>query len=217
MYCETTPDTFVQARSDSLPRDTFESILRSLYPHLCDNKQLAKQDKFSKLHPVINRWNKSIVKWDRLMECLTPTFWLEMFRDDYFTSFHLLTHLGVNNIRATRVLNKNRLCKCTIIGDKQLQKKERGHFKQRTSSKNAVQLWLEQWQGDLHSFNLVNLRDFFSVGTKLKERIFKTNNQINSTVITRTWVLSAEWTRTWPSTWLVSQWKNGGGPRSFEW
>ena len=62
MYCETTPDTFVQARSDSLPRDTFESILRSLYPHLCDNKQLDKQDKFSKLHPVINRWNKSIVK-----------------------------------------------------------------------------------------------------------------------------------------------------------
>ena len=37
---ETTPDTFVQARSDSLPRNTVERILRSL--HLCDNKQLDK-------------------------------------------------------------------------------------------------------------------------------------------------------------------------------
>ena len=40
MYRETTPDTFVQARFDSLPRDTFERIFRSL--HLCDNKQLDK-------------------------------------------------------------------------------------------------------------------------------------------------------------------------------
>ena len=35
----------------------------------------------------------------------------------------LLTHLGVNKIRTTGVLNKNRLHKCTIIGDKQLQKR----------------------------------------------------------------------------------------------
>ena len=48
--------------------------------------------------------------------------------DNYFTSFRLLTHLWVNNIRATGVLNKNRTRKCTITGDKQLQKKERGHF-----------------------------------------------------------------------------------------
>ena len=35
----------------------------------------------------------------------------------------MLTHLGVNNIRATGVLSKNRLRKCTIMGDKQPQKK----------------------------------------------------------------------------------------------
>ena len=59
--------------------------------------------------------------------------------DNYFTSFRLLTHLGVNNIRAKRVLKKNRLRKCTMIGDKQLQKKkERGQFEQLTSSKKAV-------------------------------------------------------------------------------
>ena len=59
----------------------------------------------------------------QLMECLTPSVSFDILMDNYFTSFHLLTHLGVNNIRAIRVLNKNRLRKSTIIGDKQLQKK----------------------------------------------------------------------------------------------
>ena len=74
----------------------------------------------------------------RLMECLTPSVNFDIFMDNYFTFFRLLTHIGVNNIRATRVLSKNRLRKCTIIGDKQLQKKELGHFEQRTFSKKAV-------------------------------------------------------------------------------
>ena len=43
--------------------------------------------------------------------------------DNYFTSFCLLIHVGVNNIRATGGLNKKRLRKYTIIRDKQLQKK----------------------------------------------------------------------------------------------
>ena len=58
--------------------------------------------------------------------------------DDYITSFRMLMHLGVNNIRATGVLKKKSLRKCTIIWDKQLQKKEDGHFEQRTSNKKAV-------------------------------------------------------------------------------
>ena len=45
-------------------------------------------------------------------------------------------------------------------------------------------------------------RNLFGVGTKLKESIFKSNNQINSTVTTR--VLSKEWIITWPNTGLVS-------------
>ena len=67
--------------------------------------------------------------------------------DNYFTSFRLLTHLGVypsvfnpgNNIRVTGGLNKNMLRKCTIIGGKQLQKKKkkRYQFEQRTSSKKG--------------------------------------------------------------------------------
>ena len=59
----------------------------------------------------------------RLIEFLTPTVHFDIFMDNYFTSFRLLTLLGVNNIQATRALNKNRLRKCIIIGDKQLQKK----------------------------------------------------------------------------------------------
>ena len=58
----------------------------------------------------------------------------------YFTFFCLPSRLGVNNIRATGVLNKNWLRECTIIGDKQLQKKECSHFELRTSRKKAVQL-----------------------------------------------------------------------------
>ena len=65
-------------------------------------------------------------------------------------------------------------------------------------------------------------RNLFGVGTKLKESIFKSNNQINFTVTNRTWVLpwsflSKEWIIRWPNTRLVYQWKNDGGTRLFEW
>ena len=56
MYWETSPNTFVQARSDSMPRNTLEHILWNL--HLCDNKQHDISDKFSKLFPVINEPNR---------------------------------------------------------------------------------------------------------------------------------------------------------------
>ena len=74
----------------------------------------------------------------RLMDCLTSSVSFDIFLDNYFTSFRLLTLPGVNNIRATREHNKNRLRKSTVIGYKQLQKKEHGHFKQCTSNKKAV-------------------------------------------------------------------------------
>ena len=34
----------------------------------------------------------------RLMECLTPTVSFDIFIDNYFTPFRLLTHVGVNKI-----------------------------------------------------------------------------------------------------------------------
>ena len=47
---------------------------------------------------------------------------------NYFTSFRLLTHLRVNNIRATGVLNKNRLCKCTIYFEQGTLSKKQCNF-----------------------------------------------------------------------------------------
>ena len=119
------------------------------------------------------------------MECLPPTV-----MNNYITCFRLLTHLGVNNIWATGVHNKNRLRKCTIARDKQLQKKECGHFGQRTSTKKGSATW--QWLVWIPTkwcalllLNFMNLRGLFGVWKKLKENIFKNNNQINSTVTTR--------------------------------
>ena len=74
------------------------------------------------------------------------------------------------------------------MGNKQLQRSRRGHFEQwlvRTTTGQLTQLLL----------SLVNLRDFLGVRAKLKESIFKNNNQINSIVTAKTWVLSTECTR----------------------
>ena len=49
----------------------------------------------------------------RLMECLTPAFSFEISMDNYFTSFRLLSSLGVTNIQTTDVLYKNWLQKKT--------------------------------------------------------------------------------------------------------
>ena len=74
----------------------------------------------------------------QLMECLTPIVNSEIFMNNCFTSFRLLTHLGANNIRAACVLNKNGLRKCTSLGTNSCKKKECGHFEQRTSSKKVT-------------------------------------------------------------------------------
>ena len=55
---------------------------------------------------------------------------------NYFTTFHLLTHPGVNNIQATVLLNKYRFHKSAIAVDKLLQKKEHVYFEQRQSGKH---------------------------------------------------------------------------------
>ena len=57
-------------------------------------------------------------------------------------------------MRASGVFNKNGLPKYTTIGDKQLQEKERGHFKQRSArqAKTLCKLFL----------NLINLTEIYS-------------------------------------------------------
>ena len=91
-----------------------------------------------------------------LMECLTPSVSFDVFMDNYFTSFCLLTLLGVNNIVATRVLKKNRLRKCTLIWVKQLQKQRNMvNLNSAHQTKNQCNFdsgWLERQQDGLHSF-----------------------------------------------------------------
>ena len=149
------------------------------------------------------------------MESLTSTVSFDISMDNYFTSFCLLTHLGVNNLWAIGVLKKigqeNALSLRTNSSKKKKKrkKKETWPFKQRNTHQVKKQCTLSRCSAGRFTqllLNLVNLRDLFGVGTKLKERIFKNNNQMNSTLTTRTWILSTEWIRTLPSTGLVFEW-----------
>ena len=85
----------------------------------------------------------------RLMDCLTSSVSFDIFLDNYFTSFRLLTLPGVNNIRATREHNKNRLRKSTVIGYKQLQKKNVATLNSAHQAKKQCDFdsgWLERQQ-----------------------------------------------------------------------
>ena len=124
--------------------------------------------------------------------------------DNYFTSFCLFVCLPKLELinSSKRLFNKSRLHKYTIIRDKQLNSAVQ--IKQKCcvacvagkSDKRALYI------ASCKSYQLN--RNLFDVGTKLKESTFKSNNQINFTVTTRTWILSKEFVRTWPNTGLVS-------------
>ena len=89
----------------------------------------------------------------QLIVCLTPSVIFEIFLDNYFISLCLLTNLGVNNIRAAYKLNKNRLCNCTIIGDKQLKKRHGANLNYAHQAEKQFEYgWLERQQCNLHSF-----------------------------------------------------------------
>ena len=83
------------------------------------------QRKGNRLTPLLNRDSEKTLSFD-------------LFMRNYFTCFCLLNNIGVNNIWATGVLNKNRLRKYTVIGNKQLQKNWTlvlwtAHIKQKSS------------------------------------------------------------------------------------
>ena len=114
----------------------------------------------------------------RLMECLTPTVGFDIFTVHYFTSFRIFNHLGVNFIRAARVLIKNRLCKWKLetsscVDSCKSCKRNvailRARIKQKSIGTRTAAVRFEQ----LH-VNLANLRDLFGVGTKLKKNISRT-------------------------------------------
>ena len=64
---------------------------------------------------------------------------------------------------------------------------------------NFDSVWLEKQHGGLHdSSDPCETNRFAWCWRKLKENIFKNNNQISSTLTSRTWVLWTKWTRTEP-------------------
>ena len=197
-------------------------------PYLSYSKPLVLDMKWENYHIHVVEWanipklplllNAKNVLW--LVECLTPTVSFDIFMNNYFTSFRLFTHLSVNNIRATCVLNKNRLPKCTIIWDKHLQKKGTwplwtAHIKQKSSGTLTVVGWIDSSAINIASSESCERKRFVRCWNKVEKNIFKKNNQISSAATTRTWVLSTEWTKAWPS--IDVQLKNGGGSRLFEW
>ena len=75
------------------------------------------------------------------------------------------------------------------------------HWEKQPLKNETWPLWTAYFWQWLVRITAGNLR------AKLKESIFKNNNQINYTVTTTTWVLSTEWSRTWSSKGLVLKWK----------
>ena len=127
--------------------------------------------------------------------------------NNYFTSICLLTHLGVNNIWATGVLNKNRLHKCTIVGKKQPQKKGMwplwtAHIKQK-----------KQCNFDRSLFKLSEPKRFVRRLNKVEGKYIQEQQLNQFYCYNKIRGFSKGWTRAFPRTRLVSKWKNGGGPR----
>ena len=147
------------------------------------------------------------------MECLTTALSFDLSMDNYFTSFCLFVCLHTFELRtfeqevcSTKIRYANTLSSGTNSCKKRnvTTLNSAAHIKQKccvacVAGKNDKRaLYIASSESCQPNRNL------FGLGTKLKECIFKSSNQINSTVTTRIWVLSKEWIRTWPNTGLVS-------------
>ena len=94
-------------------------------------------------------------------------------------------------------------------------KTECDNFEYRTSwKKSSANLTVVGWGNNRvvykASSKSVKPKIYVWCFNKIGRSIFKNNNQISSTVTTRTQAFLTEWTGTFPSQWLVSEWKNGG-------
>ena len=132
------------------------SPCRDIWP--CSPAQTISRCKERRTGPNSSKWGLKENVAPRLMKCSPPTVSFHIFMNKYFTFFHLLfisSHIFLSQQHlSNRCAKKTRLGKCTIIGDKQLQKKECVHFQQRISIKNVKcdQGLLKRQQGCLHRF-----------------------------------------------------------------
>ena len=143
--------------------------------------------------------------------------------DNYFTSFFLTTTLELTTFGPKLCSRKIGYANALSLGTNSCEKEERDHFEQRSAGKAKKQCTCVVTKNKSRAVSIASSKscqtnkDLFGVEIKLKESTFKDNNQINSTITTRSWGLSTEWTRTWPSAGLASKWKNGSGSLLIEW
>ena len=150
----------------------------------------------------------------RLMECLAPTVSFNLFMDNYFTFFRLFV------CSPTLVLTtyEQEVCSRKIVYANILSSEINTCKKRNVATLNSAAhdqqkccVTCVAGQNDSRALSIASSvscqpnRNLFDVGANLKESIFKSNNQINSTVTTRAWVLSKECLRTQPRTGLVSE------------
>ena len=129
------------------------------------------------------------------MEYLTTTVSFDLSMDNYFTTFRLFACLPTLELTTL----EQEVCS-TKIGHKNTLSSETNSCKKRNvttlnSSAHIMQKCYVAYvagKNDKMALYIASSescqpnRNLFGVGTKLKESIFKSNNQINSTVTTRT-------------------------------
>ena len=145
------------------------------------------------------------------------------YMNNYFISFRQLTYLGVNNIHATIKGYRNALS----LGKNSCKIRNVATLKSVHQAKKQCDFdsgWLERQQCNfaiyLDSSESCEPRRFVWCWMEQKwiyvyVYTFKNNNQISSTVTTRAEFCQQNGPEHGQV--LVSEWKNGGGSRMFEW
>ena len=142
------------------------------------------------------------------MECFTPTVSFYLFTNNYFTSFCFFVCLTTfeQEVFPTKIVYANALslginnCKKRNVATL----KSVANLKQKRCVTCVASCNDRRFLYIASSESCQSNRNLFDIGTKLKENIFKSNNQVSSTVTTTIWILTKEWIRTRPNTALVS-------------
>ena len=130
----------------------------------------------------------------RLMKCLTPTVSFDLSMDNYFTSFHLFVCLSTFELTAfeQEVLStKIGYAKTLLSGTNSCKKRNATTLNSAAHIKQKCCVACEAGKKEKRALCIAfsescqSNRNLFGVGTKLKESILKSNNQINFIVTTR--------------------------------
>nr|CAH7747083.1 unnamed protein product [Callosobruchus chinensis] len=122
-----------------MSRNRFLEIKK--YIHIADNDHLDKNDKMSKVRPLMNKLNQNFQQWGifhenlAIDEAMVKFFGRHsmpsdhvVFFDNYFSSYGLLKLLKERGQRATGTVRDNRTKKCPLLEPKAFKKQERGYF-----------------------------------------------------------------------------------------